>query len=131
VDEPGKRWVYEPDERPKRKHHWDRPHAGFVKVRGMWVGKCPNDVSIEEAEHLLNQGLQLPLGQATDAPRRICIIHRQILYRATPTNPGRSYHAFPERPVEIRQLPRAEREAILQLAERQGCRATIEQWLRR
>ena len=26
------KWLYEPDENPKKKHHWDQSAAGFVAV---------------------------------------------------------------------------------------------------
>ncbi len=34
-------WLYEPDENPKRKHHWNKDYAGFVEVGPNRVGKCP------------------------------------------------------------------------------------------
>src|SRR6266568_2885800 len=33
------KWLYEPDEVPKRKHHWDQDEAGFVAVGAIFVGK--------------------------------------------------------------------------------------------
>jgi hypothetical protein len=38
-------WAYEVDERPKRKHHWDRNEPGFVVVGRERIGKCPNHLA--------------------------------------------------------------------------------------
>jgi hypothetical protein len=52
------KWLYEPDEDPKRKHHWTRDEAGFVTVGAIFVGKCPSNMSIQLAQMLLNTGIE-------------------------------------------------------------------------
>lgn len=100
-------WVYEPDEKPKRKHFWDKPLPGFILIQGNLVGKCPDTLSLEDAQRLLNEGIPYsPKGWRQAYPKRIYVVHENCVYRATPTNPGVSYHGFPEKPSELRKLPR-------------------------
>lgn len=125
-------WEYRADENPKRKHHWNEPRAGFVIEGGENVGKCPCTISRDLAEHLLNdQGIvwnnpRLPSGTY---PGRIYVVHEGVVYRATPTIAGVSYHAFPELPERLRGLPKKVRERILGLAENLGCRKEVQAWM--
>jgi hypothetical protein len=124
-------WRYEPDENPKRKHAWSNPHAGFVVVQGVEIGKCPNNISIAQAEQLLNIGIAVDMPRSPAAyPKRIYIVHNGVVYRATPTNPGISYHAFPEKVEEFRRLPRSVQEAILSEAGRLGHGDDVGRWSR-
>ncbi len=50
-------WLYEPDEIPKKKHHWKEDRAGFETVGNVFVGKCPRTMSIELAQMLLDSGI--------------------------------------------------------------------------
>src|SRR5438128_928968 len=93
------RWKYEPDEIPKKKHHWDLDSPGFVVVGGMEVGKCPSGLSLHKAEEILATGIEFfPVGHRHSWPKRIDVVHEGAVYRAVPTNPGVSYHGFPELP---------------------------------
>lgn len=124
-------WRYEPDENPKRKHAWGNPYAGFVTMQGIQIGKCPNNISIPDAERLLNGGIPVEATRSASAwPKRIYIVHDGVVYRATPTNPGVSYHAFPERAEDFRRLPRHDQEAILDEAERLGQGDQVRRWSR-
>ena len=135
------RWEYQSDENPKRKHHWAEDHPGFVKVpdrrgRGsVRVGKCPcafmpSEDTQELLERLLNSGIcWSPSNWIHDHPKRIYIVYNAWLYRATPTIPGRSYHAFPE-DFEDRTVPPALHRGIRDEAQRQGCAEEIERWLK-
>ncbi len=125
------RWHYEPDEHPKKKHAWSNPHAGFVNVQGVEIGKCPNNISIAEAEQFLNTGIPfIPPRTSVTYPTRIYVVHSGVVYRATPTNPGVSYHAFPERAEDFRRLPRSLRESILNEADRLGHGDAVRRWSR-
>lgn len=129
-----RRFTYDPGEKPKRRHHWVNDHPGFVKVRGAPVGKCPIGLSMERAEELLNQGIpyepEEPEGAVvTGWPARIYVVHDGAIYRATPTVPGVSYHAFPELPARLRDLPRRFRENLLARARELGCEQETRRWM--
>jgi hypothetical protein len=122
-------WRYETDENPKRRHAWSNAYAGFVVVQGVEVGKCPNNISSTVAERLLNTGIPVQAPRsAAPYPKRIYIVHDGVVYRATPTNPGVSYHAFPEKAEEFRRLPRSVRGSILSEAERLGHGNEVRRW---
>lgn len=122
-------WRYE-TEHPKRKHGWDRAEAGFEVIQDVPVGKCPNGFSGALAESLLNSGVPFHNSRSgRDWPDRIYVVHEGVLYRATPTNPGRSYHGFPELPSEFNRLPSDVREAIWGVARESGQHDRLRQWL--
>jgi hypothetical protein len=126
-------WSYEADETPKRKHHWDRPYAGFVDVCGQRVGKCPSDLSISAAEVALNAGVPWTPSRWRHAyPQRIYAVLDGVVYRATPTVPGVSYHGFPERPEEITNDGRFKGvlTQLTQHAQRDGCLEEFNYWMK-
>ena len=130
-EQPG-RWRYQPDEIPKKKHHWDRNEADFVEVDGVPVGKCPANITIPQAEVLLNSGIPWVRPGTPDLgyPDAIYVVHEGVVYRAKPTNiQERSYHAFPELPARLRELPRALRGRILESAAEQGCEDAVRRWM--
>ena len=122
---------YVPDEWPKKKHHGNRSIPGFVPGRGgELVGKCPNAMSTDLCERLLNEGIAYSSGRwSKPYPQNIYNIHAGAIYRATQTQPGVSYHGFPVLPAELKQLPRALKEQLLNLAEKKNCRQKIERLL--
>ena len=124
------KWKYEADEVPKRKHAWNKSHAGFVIVRGVQVGKCPNGLSPSEAERLLNDGLSVsPKRWNKHYPWRIYVVHNGVLYRAKPTNPGVSYHAFPESARGFDWLPKDIRDQIFTHAQKLGQLKQVKTWV--
>lgn len=131
VSGPGSRWLYEPDERPKRKHRWRHAHAGFVEQCGEKVGKCPSDLTDAMAEELLNtQAVPYFNPKARGpSPDRLYVVHEGVVYRAVPTRAGRSFHGFPESPEHLARLPRAVLAQILALAERLGCKDRVQDWM--
>lgn len=126
-------WKYEAEERPKRKHAWDKPYPGFVKHRGAWISKCPKGLSTKEAERLLNsQSLAYPLRRwGKQWPDRLYVVHEGCVYKALVTRPGVSYHAFPELPERLRRLPKEFRDRLLDLARRLGCEDEVRRWIRK
>ncbi|MBK9386940.1 MAG: hypothetical protein IPN34_19165 [Planctomycetes bacterium] len=129
--------AYEPDEHPKRKHYWNRDEADFVTLEsGAIVGKCPVSISAqpEEALRLLRRGFGWnPRGWTKPHPQRIYTFDDDgIVYRATPTNPGRSYHGFPER-RELFPADRGLKVALLVAAKEHGLSdeavERLSQWL--
>jgi hypothetical protein len=124
-------WKYEPDEKPKRKHAWDKPHAGFVEVGATLVAKCPNNISMNAAEAAINSSQAVhwsPLGWDKEFPKRIYIVNDGIVFRATPTVPGISYHAFPELPERFRDLPSQIQSRIFASATAIGCGDEVRRW---
>jgi hypothetical protein len=124
-------WQYQ--ESPDRKHKrgWNQPEPGFVNERGELVGKCPTTISPQLAEELLNEGLCFSDERwSHQYPERIYNIYDGQLYRATPTNPGVSYHGFPEHPKRAMELPRELKDRILQLAREKGCEAEVRRCLK-
>lgn len=94
------KWLYEPDEDPKRKHHWTQDEAGFVTVGAIFVGKCPSSMSIQLAQTLLNTGIEWsPKMWAEPYPQRMYCVWDGVLYRATPTIP--LVPRVPGTPVEV------------------------------
>ena len=63
-------------------------------------------------------------------PTRIYVVHDGVVYRAKPTNPGVSYHAFPETSEELQKLPRATLRAIRERADALGCLVQVNRWIR-
>lgn len=121
-------WHYVPDETPKRKHYWDQPVAGFVEIGGEIVAKCPNNVTIDQCEELLNHGVPWsPVGWRKNYPKRIYIIHHSVVYRATVTVGGVSYHAFPEL---AERFPPGLREDLLARARMLNCENEVRKWLK-
>jgi hypothetical protein len=117
-----KRWVYD-GVTNRSKHRWSNPKPGFVQLPcGTWVGKCPSNVTQAEAEGLLNEGVEEWTGVGDSPhPDMIFAIRDGYVFRAYPTQPGVSYHAFPDCPRELRKLPKSIRAKIVALAETKGC----------
>lgn len=127
-----KHWKYDPGENPKMRHHWDKPYADFVDFRGEKVGKCPNNISNQEAERLLNGGITYsPPDWEFEYPNRIFVVYDGVVYRAKPTNPGISYHGFPESGKRLRKLPGHVKELIMAQARDRGCEQEVIRWFNR
>ena len=130
---PAPRWKYDKggEQGNRRKHAWENPYAGFMRVDGKWVGKCPSTVAAAVRETRLNEGVEVradPLTLEAD-PARIYVVHDGVVYRAKATNPtAGSWHAFPEFPEELQALPREVWERILSLARAQGCEQGVLAW---
>ena len=124
------KWKYEPDEVPKRKHAWEKDYAGFVIVRGVQVGKCPKGLDLDRAEGLISNGIRFfPKRWDKPYPKRIYVVYDGVLYRAEPTNPGVSYHGFPELPREFHSLPKQIRDEILVRAQELGQLDQVKRWV--
>jgi hypothetical protein len=130
VDLPAYR--YEPDEKPKKKHHWDEDRAGFVFVKDTPIGKCPVSPTNDKAAALLNDGIPWANPRVSgNHPDRIYVVHDGVVYRATSTNAGRSYHGFPELPRRLRELDKKVKRQILERAASLGQEAAVRAWFER
>jgi hypothetical protein len=120
-------WLYEADEKPKQRHSWQNKKAGFIEVKGVLIGKCPKGQDPKVAETLLNDGIPYfpPRSWNHWHPKSIFIIHDGAVFRALPTVPGKSYHAFPEK----ERIPPRIRQQILDKARKLGCFDKVRRWL--
>jgi hypothetical protein len=125
-------WRYEPDERPKVKHRWKNDYAGFIEKSGVPIGKCPASITEEQAEGLLREAEPwTPRGWRHPYPKRLYNVLGGIPYRATPTNPGTSYHGFPEKPSELLKAKfRHIRRELRSRAKAEGTVNVFEHWLK-
>lgn len=124
-------WVYEPDPERKHKKGWSENRPGFVPVANTQVGKCPRNLTTELCEELINTGVEYsPKRWKHPYPDRIYNILNGVVYRATPTNPGRSYHGFPELRERAADLPRNLKNRILDLAKERLCLEEVAKWLK-
>ncbi|MGH7150654.1 MAG: hypothetical protein ACREIU_08150 [Planctomycetota bacterium] len=124
-------WRYEPDESPKRKHAWDRDEPGFLEVSpGQVVAKCPSGVTPREAQELLDQAIPWsPRSWRRGYPQRLYAVRDGVLYRATPTVPGRSYHGFPEHQSTFPRGARELQREILDRARALRCETGLRRWM--
>ncbi len=122
-------WRYEPDQVPKKKHAWNQDFPGFDKQGEYLVGKCPSGFDLALAEARLNDGI--PEWGESEHPKKIWIVHEGVLYRATPTVPGRSYHAFPELADKFEDLPGSLKKSIWERANQLNCAEKLKQWFKK
>ncbi len=125
-DEKNQHWKYDAGDN-RHKHHWKNNYAGFENRNSEWIGKCPKKMTGESAEKLLNDGI--PVHNPRNdigCPNEIFNVHEGVIYRAVPTLPGKSYHAFPEinMPLEIEIR-------LLRRAGEKGCRKELQKWLKK
>jgi hypothetical protein len=121
-------WKYDKGEhRPK--HSWSKTEAGFIGSSKGAIGKCPNDVSLEEASKVLNKGI--PLQDAPQGyPTKIYAVFRGVIYVAAYNNNGHFYHAYPWR-GDLGGRPCLPRVIIKQLEEQariEGTEKEFKKW---
>lgn len=125
-------WLYEPEAEPKLKHHWQHDRAGFIEVGSQLVAKCPAGMTLADAQSLLDNSIPyFPPRWSRSYPQRLYAVSDGVVYRATPTNPGVSYHGFPEHPDRFPDKGNASqvKQRLLVEAERLGCRQEVRQWM--
>jgi hypothetical protein len=127
------KWRYERGE-GRRKHQWDKGYAGFQPSQRGAVGKCPNNVTEEIAQKILNEEAR-PIydGDGRAFPDRFYAVYKGVVYEAVPTQPGISYHAYPWRGdlPGRRTLSRRVRRELLQIADIRGEVKELERWLKK
>lgn len=125
-------WLYEPEAQPKLKHHWSHNRAGFIRVGSELVAKCPAAMTLADAQTLLDNSVPYsPPRWTRPYPQRLYAVSDGVVYRATPTNPGISYHGFPEYPdrFPIKGNAQQVKQRLLAEAEHQGCRQEVRRWM--
>jgi hypothetical protein len=126
-------WEYEENPDRKHKRDWDQPEPGFVAVGGELIAKCPTTISAQLASELINSEDAILYSNERweqESPERIYVVHDGHLYRATPTNPGTSYHGFPENPKRAQKLPRELKQRILDVARMKQCETEVSRCLK-
>ncbi len=126
-------WQYDAGEN-RHKHHWKNDYAGFMWQSNKFVGKCPKTMTPSLAEKLLNEGIpfynprkQLICPETKQSyPNALYNIHEGVAYRALPTQPCCSYHAFPE--IEF---PPGIEEKLMKRARAKNCERELIKWLRK
>jgi hypothetical protein len=89
-------WRYDPGE-GRKKHAWPKDEAGFEPSGKGPVGKCPQSISREFAEQLLNEGIPVFEDDDSEVPERIYNVYKGVVYEARRTEYGKSFHGFPWR----------------------------------
>lgn len=81
----------------RHKHRWSKNYAGFCRYHGEIVGKCPNNITLEEAQDLLLKAIPDPPDEYDDDPypKRLYNVHKGVIYRAEGDGRSNRYHAFP------------------------------------
>lgn len=124
---------YEPDPSLSPKHKWDEDRAGAVagRGRGAYVCKCPRGLDLTLAQRLLDTGIghSPSRGWNREHPCEIYNLHDGVPYRGKPTNPGRSYHGFPE--IDASKIPGEVRKQLYHLARQRGEELALDRWLKR
>lgn len=122
-----RRLIYDPDVAHRTKHQWQNDHAEIIPQDGAYVGKCPNNLSEEEAQELLEDGIPYHGRYSRKArPERVYNVRDGVPYRAHIM--GRVYHGFPEIPSEI---PPEILDELRERAEGEGTLELFEAWLER
>ena len=122
------RWTYERGEH-RYKHCWNENHAGFEPGHRGPIGKCPNTLRDEEAQALLESGIAFFKNEGDSYPSHIYNVHRGVIYEASPTNPGKSYHGYPWR-GKRHQIPRRILDELEQRAIEGGDGREFDKWLK-
>ncbi len=121
-------WKYDTGER-RQKHKWSNDYAGFEVEGRIEVGKCPTIITQGLAKKLLNEGVEWnnPNMPPSNSPRNIYNVHEGVVYKATITLTGVSYHGYPCKG----QVPREVVTQLKALAARKNCSKELEAWLKR
>jgi hypothetical protein len=119
-------------QRARRKHHWNQPRAGFVRIGPADVGKCPSTMTLETALALLQRAVPwFPSRWQHSYPKRLYAVFDGVVYRATPTVPGVSYHGFPEHPAQFATGGNANevKRQLLERASETNCEVEVRAWM--
>lgn len=114
----------------RKKHVGTRPEPYIEHQTGRprhYVGKCPNNVSIEEATELLQRAIPGDNGdREADYPKVLYMVREGAIYEAATSNAGVSYHAYPYRG----KLAKALVEELRSRFVNESSRKAFEQWIK-
>lgn len=128
VEQPKRRY----DKGERRFKHVGRDAEATVEfVDGnpkMAVGKCPNNLSVEECETILADAVGGPNGdRELDFPKKLYAVHHGVIYEAQTTDWGKSYHGYPFHGRLTRRLL----ESLRQIAVNKECETEFKIWVKR
>lgn len=121
----------EPDEQPKRRHHWGQPVAGFVELGdGYPLGKCPSTLTVVKAGTMLSEAIPWsPRSWNKSHPKRFYAVLDGVVYRGTATNPRKSFRGFPEHPSTFPKGAEELKRKLLDRARELGCEEGVRDWM--
>lgn len=94
----------------------------------MWVGKCPNTLTADDHERLVNEAIPGSNGdRELSFPKKIYAVHEGAIYEAQTTDRGRSYHGYPYKG----KLARGLRDALREIAVAKECVEQFDSWVKR
>lgn len=112
------------------KHVGKKPHAEIVFEDGnpkMAIGKCPNTLTPEECEALLEGAVAGPNGDREIAyPKKLYAVCNGVIYEAQTTTSGASYHGYPFRGRLSRKLLRE----LEKIAGEKKCETEFKAWVK-
>lgn len=80
------------------KHVGRKPYPEIVLNDGnpkKPVGKCPNNISAEKRQELLNGAIAWPEGEDAEEPATLYAVHDGAVYEAMSSDDGATWHGYP------------------------------------
>jgi len=112
------------------KHVGREPYAEIVFVDGnpkMAIGKCPNTLTPEDCEALLEYAIAGPNGaREISFPKKLYTVRDGVIYEAQTTTDGLSYHGYPFRGRLTRKLLRE----LERIAGEKKCETEFRAWVK-
>ena len=112
------------------KHVGREPYAEIVFEDGnpkMAIGKCPNTLSPDDCEGLLEDAVAGPNGdRQIDFPKKLYTVQDGVIYEAQTTTGGASYHGYPFRGRLSRKLLRE----LEKMAGEKKCGTEFKAWVK-
>lgn len=94
----------------------------------MAVGKCPNNLSVEDCEAILADAVDGSNGdRELPFPKKLYAIHAGVIYEAQTTDWGKSYHGYPYHGRLTRRLVGK----LQEIAVRKNCETEFVSWVKR
>ena len=119
------------DKGERRHKHDGRTAAPAIefdrKKPRKWIGKCPNNVTVEQRVALLNEAVAGSSGDRSLAgPKTVYAVHDGAVYEAQTSDGGASYHGYPYRGP----LPGRIVRVLRQRADQKECRDAFDRWVK-
>lgn len=114
----------------RHKHRWNKNYAGFDRYLGEIVGKCPNDITLPQAQALLDQAIPDPPSEydVDPHPKRLYNVFKGVVYQAIGDGRSNLYHAFPA--DNINSMDEETLEILQQRAAESGNEKEFKDWIK-